>query len=248
MINDDTLILYYYQDGLSQTELNHIQTALDRDPELKQRYEDLIRELTEIEVQTDVECPSHLKHQWHALIDGAAASERQRQQQSHPRFSWMTWGASVAGALMIGIALGVYLLADKDRNLPKVVQNNDAPKIQEPSDPAVGSGDSFNRGLLLHLQSSQTQLGQLVNNGDADKQALLVEIIRQNRMFEQAAEAKQAPEVARVLRAFEPILMQLASDEVDAEAAEALQRQLEFEMNIVVTKLGLNRSNETHAI
>lgn len=242
MISDDTLILYFYQDGLTPQELHDIGDAIEHDAALKSRYEDLVQELSEIDRQMQPPVPSHLKHQWHALIDGAAAAEKQKTHRP-TGFSWLSWGASVTAALVVGIALGVYLLTETQTKSPLVVDNHTR---QAPG--KVNTGDSFNRGLLLHLQSSQAQLGQLVSSGHDDKQTLLIEIIRQNRMFEQAAEAKQAPEVARVLRAFEPILMELANDELESETAKALQRQLEFEMNIVVTKLGLKRSNETHAI
>jgi hypothetical protein len=52
--------------------------------------------------------------------------------------------------------------------------------------------------------------------------------------------------VARVLRAFEPILLQLAATDIAPEDAEALRAKLAFELNVMLTKLASQSSNETH--
>jgi DNA-binding FadR family transcriptional regulator len=67
-------------------------------------------------------------------------------------------------------------------------------------------------------------------------------------MFERAAEQNDSKDLARVLRAFEPILMRLAADDIAAEDAEALQAQLAFELNVMLTKLGRNVSEDTDTI
>ncbi len=65
-------------------------------------------------------------------------------------------------------------------------------------------------------------------------------------VVETVAERNDAPELARVLRAFEPILLQLAATDVAPEDAEALRAKLAFELNVMLTKLARVSSNETH--
>ncbi len=74
---------------------------------------------------------------------------------------------------------------------------------------------------------------------------LVLRIIEQNRMFEHAATSNDAPKLARVLRAFEPILLQLAADDLAPADAEALQAQLAFELNVMLTKLSAESSDDT---
>ena len=47
-----------------------------------------------------------------------------------------------------------------------------------------------------------------------------------------------------MLRAFEPILLQLAADDLAPEKAEYLRAQLAFELGVVLTKLSHASSNE----
>ena len=63
-----------------------------------------------------------------------------------------------------------------------------------------------------------------------------------------AAEEHNSNDLARVLRAFEPILLRLAADDISEREAEALQAQLAFELNVMLTKLGRNLSEETGPI
>ena len=48
-----------------------------------------------------------------------------------------------------------------------------------------------------------------------------------------------------MLRAFEPILLRLAADDIAPEDAEALRAQLAFELNVMLTKLSRKPSKET---
>ena len=73
-------------------------------------------------------------------------------------------------------------------------------------------------------------------------------IIEQNRLLERAAEQNDSESLARVLRAFELVLMQLAADDVTPEDAEALRAKLLFELNVVLTKLAHDTSDEPQSI
>ena len=177
--------------------------------------------------------PAHLKQQWHAAIDEAAALERGRQQE--PRHRWSPGlgflGVAVTAALALGVGIGVFL-------------NEKPAEVVAPTVAQASSGEAFSRGLQYHLRDARTQLVSL--DGESDTTMLALEIVAQNRMYVRAAERNNAPSVARVLRAFEPILLELAADDVAPEDAEALREQLAFELNVMLTKLARDASDKTH--
>lgn len=184
--------------------------------------------------------PPHLVQQWHAAIDEAAALERGREQKPAPgwRPGSFFWGMAVTAALAIGIGIGLVMSQGETTgspdNLVAVVPNNDVTPV------------AFTRGLQYYLRDSQARLASYEATG-TDTANLILDIVEQNRLFETAAENHNAPQVARVLRAFEPILLQLAVDDLAPEDAEALREQLEFELNVMLTKLARESSDETHS-
>ena len=62
------------------------------------------------------------------------------------------------------------------------------------------------------------------------------------------AKQNDSPDLARVLRAFEPILVRLSAEDISPGEAAKLQSQLAFEINIVLTKLARQVSDNTDAI
>ena len=84
-------------------------------------------------------------------------------------------------------------------------------------------------------------------NGERDQ--LIMNIVQQNRLFERMANASRIRRISlAVLRAFEPILIRLASEDLSTEEAAALQSQLAFELNIVLTRLTQQVSDDKDAI
>lgn len=183
--------------------------------------------------------PAHLVEQWHSAIDEAAALERGRQQE--PRRGWhpgsFFWGVAVTAALAIGIGIGFVLSVNTGAPMP-------VPVVADVSPGTSATPAAFTRGLAVHLRDSRQQIANIDNS--ADRTLLVIQIIEQNRMFESAAEHNNAPKLARVLRAFEPILLQLAANDIAPEDAEALRAQLAFELNVMLTKLANEPSDESH--
>ena len=184
--------------------------------------------------------PSHVVQQWHNAIDEAAALERGRTkapgQRWHPGSFF--WGVAVTAALVIGVGIGFFISEDNGslpgNQVPLVVDTTPRPNVV----PAA-----FTRGLQVHLRDSRQQLVGL--DDSTDKTMLVLQIIQQNRMFETAADQNNAPRLARVLRAFEPILLQLAATDIAPEDAEALRAQLAFELNVMLTKLASESSDDS---
>lgn len=184
--------------------------------------------------------PSHVVQQWHNAIDEAAALERGRTKAPEPRWhpGSFFWGVAVTAALAIGIGIGFFISEDNGslpgNQVPLVVDATPRPNVV----PAA-----FTRGLQVHLRDSRQQLVGL--DDSTDKTMLVLQIIQQNRMFETAADQNNAPKLARVLRAFEPILLQLAATDIAPEDAKALRAQLAFELNVMLTKLASESSDDS---
>ena len=183
--------------------------------------------------------PPHLKRQWHDAIDEAAALERGRERATNSgwRPSSFFWGAAVTAALALGVGIGVFVSNDTTVVNPPMV-------AVEPSH-AVVVPAAFTRGLQYHLRDSKQQLSEL--DVDSDRAMLVLQLIEQNRLFENAADKNNAPNLARVLRAFEPILLRLAATDIAPEDAAALKAQLSFELNVMLTKLANESSDEAHS-
>jgi hypothetical protein len=244
-MNDDILTLYYYKDGLTEAELLEVRSALGKDAALRARYETLCKDLARFDAPAPVAVTADLAARWHDSIDRAARLERQRKQPAGrvlhiPSFAW---GTVVAAALVVGIGLGFYLSGHREGE-PVIDPGMVVDVTPETRSPSV----AFARGLQVHLRESRQELSALPAGAAEERAMLIMHMIQQNRLFERAAEQNDARDLARVLRAFEPILMRLAANDMTPEDAEALQAQLAFELNVMLTKLGKSTSESTGPI
>lgn len=247
-MNDEQLILYYYADGLSNAERRRIAAALAADPVLQSRFDALRRELDglgEASVGAHVRTPEHLVARWHDSIDRAAQLERQAERGPARvlHLASFGWGAAVTAALALGIGIGVYLTSRNDPDLSV----NPLPAIVEVA-PSAPAADAFTRGLQAHFRDSRQNIGGLPVEDSAARRTLILHIVQQNRLFARAATESQSPELARVLRAFEPILVRLAAENLAPEEAQRLQAQLMFELNVMLTKLNRPPSDRSESI
>ena len=244
-MHDEKLILYYYNDGLSGRERQQIEAALNDDAELAARYEELRSQLSQL---ADVEvhpAPTDVVQRWHDSIDRAARMESNRLPKPANPFNFMSffWGATVTAALAIGIGIGVYFSVNNTGTPDMIDVIVDTTTFPEAVIPAA-----FTRGLQVHLRDSQREISRLPMDSDADRAIMIMGIIEQNRLFERAAEQKNSPNLARVLRAFEPILVRLAAEDIAPEDVEALRAQLAFELKVMLTKLAREASEEPQSI
>ncbi len=183
--------------------------------------------------------PTHVVQQWHDVIDEAAALERGREKKPEPHWhpTSFFWGMAVTAALAIGVGIGFFVSDDNGYTVP--------PRVAQIPIQANVIPAAFTRGLQVHFRDSRQQISTLDQSTDGTM--LVLQIIEQNRLFEYAAEENNAPKLARVLRAFEPILLRLAASDIAPEDAAALRAQLAFELNVMLTKLASKSSDETHS-
>ena len=213
MISDDDLLLYYYRDGLDEAERARIGTALAEHPELAQRLHRLVAQLDTVAQMPDVPVPPHIQRRWqNALV----AAPRRRPSS----FRWQALAATVA---VLAILAAVW------------VSMQSPPQQVAEELPQAPEASAYERGLRWHLASTEERLANL-GSAEPDERARLVEaIIEQNRMYALAAERANEPQLARVLRAFAPILESLADDRGDASASDIAQ--LNFELRVMQARL-----------
>ena len=227
-MNEEALILYYYDDGLSDRERQRIAAALEADPDLAAEYQALCRDLDRLSDVSDVNVPSHVIQRMHDSIDRVARPVTVEQVRPTRSFNPLSfaWGAAVTAALAIGIGIGVYF-SDDPIATPETFS------------------DPFTRGMQVYLRDARDGIATMPVTGMDDRAQLVMQIIEQNRLFERAAVQNHSDDLARVLRAFEPILLKLASEDITPAEAEALRAQLTFELNVMLTKISRGSSNET---
>lgn len=237
-ISEDTLTLYYYNDGLTPRERQQVASALAVDNNLAESYQDLCQDLDSFSGAKEPAAPTHLVERWHDSIKHAAG--RNVAGNSRPTLhTWsFVWGAAITAALAVGIGIGV-LLPSGDSGQMDPIEN--ALTVARPA-------SAFIRGLQVHLRDSETSLSQFSNSSDTDKTELIMSIIAQNRIYEKAAVRNEDDSIARVLRAFELVLLDLTAAETTPEDADALRAKLLFELNIMLTKISLNTSDEQQTI
>lgn len=241
MISDNDLLLYYYRDGLDAGERERIAAALSEQPELAARLHRLVARLDAAAMTPDVPVPDHVRQRWQAALDQAAAGStvafEKPPRQGHSKLRWSFVAAAAAGVLPI-VSLTLNVQSSRHGIL------DSSPPTQIAS-AATDDSSAYERGLRLHLASTETQLSHLGNASDEERARLIDTIIAQNRLYVIAAERANEPQLARVLRAFNPVLERLAVDRNDEASDEVAQ--LTFEMNVMQARLAAARSNKSDA-
>ena len=230
MISDDELLLYYYRDGLDAADRARIGAALSEQPELARRMQALVVRLDTVAASPEVPVPTEARERWRAALARAAHTDEQRETRAPRRFLDFRWPAAAAAVLAI-FALNLIFQA-----VYRPTQEQTA-EVATPVDvPAIADASAYERGLRFHLASTERQLAGLGNAKPEDRARLVETIIAQNRMYALAAERAGEPQLARVLRAFAPILESLAHDGGESSASSVAQ--LSFELRVMQGRLG----------
>lgn len=245
-MNEDRLTLYYFKDGLTADERQEITEALAANAQLAARYRQLSADLAALVTAAEPEpLPDDLRARLHATIDRAAQAEFQQQDRDEvrgrTRSHWWSFllGATVTAALVGAVFIGLRTPGTESQGLPPVAMDT-APA-------ADYSSGAFQRSMQVFFRQSQDNIDGLAAADDAERTAMIMNLVAQNRMFEKLAVHNESPQLARVLRAFEPILLRLAAEDITAEDSELLRAQLAFELNVMLTKLTREASEQSQS-
>jgi hypothetical protein len=238
MISDDELILYYYRE-LDAPERTRIGAALAAEPELARRLHALVARLDAAAAIAEVPVPEPVRQRWQAALDGASTKERaapaQRRWGSQPR-----WLAAAAAVALVALVAVLQLVQ------PPAPPVAGGPGMESTAEASPGSDAyAYRHGLKFHLASTERRLARLGDASPDERERLVETIIGQNQMYALAAERAGQPQLARVLRAFNPILEQLAEDRGETAAADIAQ--LSFEMRVMQQRLGAEAAS-THSL
>jgi hypothetical protein len=104
-----------------------------------------------------------------------------------------------------------------------------------PAETGEGEATAYEHGLRFHLASTERRLANLGDASPEERARLIDAIIGQNRIYALAAERAGEPQLARVLRAFTPILQDVANGR--SGSTEGDLAQLGFELRIMQARL-----------
>ena len=242
MISDNDLLLYYYRDGLDAAERARIGAALGEQPELAARLHRLVARLDAAAAMHEVPVPEAVQQRWQAALEsaarGAATTDEQPRTQMFASPSWRMVAAACAIVLLL-VTAKLTMQSAPDRVA------RDVSPAQPQATASTTDLSAYERGLRLHLERTEQQLASLDSSTGEERLRLVRTIIAQNRLYAIAAERADEPQLARVLRAFEPILDQLAADPNDDTSGEI--EQLSFELQIMQARLNAAAANRSTA-
>jgi hypothetical protein len=233
MITDDELLLYHYRDGLDTAERARIGAALSEQPELAQRLQSLVSRLDAAAAMPEVPVPAHIQQRWQDALSRSARNDEARGATYAPRSSRLLfelrWPAAAAAVAIVALVLVFQQPApDPDAGVAAT---------QEP--PA----SAYERGLKWHLASTERQLAGLGSATPEERARLIETIIAQNRIYALAAERAGEPQLARVLRAFGPVLEEL--EHGDGATSASGIAQLTFELRVMQGRLAAGTDSTT---
>jgi len=230
MINDEELLLYYYRE-LDTAEHARISAALAEQPELARRLHALVARLDAAAALPEVPVPEEAQHRWRmALEQISRANNLEKAPVVRRTASPLRWQLAAAAAAVAALAFGILHLMQ-------------AP-VAAPPPPPLTAGtqepSAYENGLKFHLASTERRLANLGDATPEERARLVDTIISQNRIYALAAERAGEPQLARVLRAFTPVLEDLASGNSQTSAASI--EQLNFELRVMQARLGAGKT------
>ena len=228
MISDDDLLLYYYRE-LDASERARIGAALAEQPELAQRLHRLVARLDSVSASPEVPVPAAIQERWQAALAGAARGDS-RAAANARRFTPPRWLAAAAAVGVVALVVTFQVIQPKHT---QIANDQTTAPVDQPS--AAQDVKAYEKGLKFHLASTERQISALGDATPEERARILEVIVSQNRLYALVAERAGEPQLARVLRAFTPILEDVAAGRSESTAGSLAQ--LGFEMRIMQARL-----------
>jgi hypothetical protein len=236
IITDDELLLYYYRDGLEPEERARIGAALAAQPELAQRLHRLVARLDAVSASPAVDVPEKYQQRWKSALDAAAGEGSRAKTTKRARFSSPMLFSAAAILAAVAFAVVFQFRGDpRDAKAPVTAANHPAATREQAS--------AYEAGLKVHLASTEQQIAGLRDATPEERAKLIDTIIGQNQMYALAAERAGEPQLARVLRAFTPVLEDVASGR--AQSTNGNLAQLGFELRVMQARLSADARTPT---
>ncbi len=231
MINDEELLLYYYRE-LDAAEHARIGAALAGEPELARRLHALVAKLDAAAALSEVPVPEAAQARWRAALDQAARTNYSAKPAAPRRIPPpLHWQLAAAAVVVAALAFGIlHVMQPSTGALP----------VPPPLAANSNEASAYENGLKFHLASTEKRLASLGDATPEERARLVDAIIGQNRIYALAAERAGEPQLARVLRAFTPVLEDLASGNSQTSAASI--DQLNFELRVMQARLGAGKT------
>ena len=240
MITEEDLLLYYYRE-LEPADRARVAAAIAADATVAQRLHALVARLDAAAAIPDVPVPPHVQQRWRVALDRAAQSRAR--EVSRPRFNVPRWQLAAAAAVVMALVVTFQVM-----RTPSTADNRVANTTEPANAGAVtdGAGSAYEHGLKWHLASTERQIASLGNASPEERARMIDVIMGQNRLYALAAERAGEPQLARVLRAFNPILEDLANGRGESTAADL--SQLSFELRVMQARLGADADGSSKTL
>lgn len=238
MINDEELLLYYYRE-LEPADRARVAAALSADPKLSQRLHALVARLDAVSTQPDVPVPPQVQQRWQMALDNAAQARVRAVPRARSLFNPPRWQFAAAAAAVV-----VLVVAFQVMRAPATTTQNQIVDTTAPAGETAGA--AYERGLKFHLASTERQIADLGEATPEERARMIDVIMGQNRLYALAAERANEPQLARVLRAFNPILEDLANGRSESTAADL--SQLSFELRVMQARLGADANGSSKTL
>ena len=238
MMTDEDLLLYYYRE-LEPADRTRIAAAIAADAAIAQRLHALVARLDSVAAIPDAPVPPHVQQRWRVALDRAA--QGRAREGSRARFNQPRWQLAAAAAVVMALVVTFQVL-----RAPPVdgrVANTEPANAGAVTD---GTGSAYEHGLKWHLASTERQIASLGDASPEERARMIDVIMGQNRLYALAAERAGEPQLARVLRAFNPILEDLANGRSESTAADL--SQLSFELRVMQARLGADADGSSKTL
>lgn len=247
MIDDRELLLFYYRDGLSSRRIRWIEKRLEQDPALRLRLRQLEVELGALRPAPST-APVAAHGRWHtALVDAMAEHDHVGGwgKVSLP----VSWQGLLAFRPLFVSALAAVVLLSVGMFIGTRLPPPAAPSLVDEvtTDSGIRPAPATVNVMRAYLVETQRRLMKLDELDSAGRVEVLAEIRQRNALYVKAAERADWPELARVLRAFELELNSLQDSTGPGNADRDMRRQLEFELNVLQTRIDRRASKLAHS-